>query len=124
MPRNLNMKAAIGSGLCAALSAVLLVSMSVPAGAGESIDVQRRVVKFADLDLTHGAGVAELYARIHSAARDVCVPVISGDLLSVVNARACAARAIERAIAAVNSPRLTSYYLAKTRRVITVAHRD
>jgi UrcA family protein len=124
MPRHLNMKAAISGGLCAALNAILLVSMSVPAGAGESIEVQRRVVKFADLDLTHGAGVTELYARIHSAAQDVCEPLIARDLLSVVSARACVARAIERAIADVNSPQLTSYYLQKTQRMITVAHRD
>ncbi len=119
MSPNLNMKSAI----CGALCAMLLVSLSAPAGAGESIEVQRRVVKFADLDLTHGAGVAELYARIHTAAQDVCEPLIARDLLSVVSARACVARAIERAITDVNSPQLTSYYLAKTRRAITVAHR-
>ena len=120
MPRNLNMKAAVGSALCAMLS----VSLSVPAGAGEPTEAPRRVVKFADLDLNHGAGVAELYARIRAAARDVCEPLIASDLASAIGARACVAQAIERPVAEVNAPQLTSYYLAKTRRAITVAQRD
>jgi UrcA family protein len=107
MPRNLNMKAAVGSALCAMLS----VSLSAPAGAGEPTEAPRRVVKFADLDLNHGAGVAELYARIRAAARDVCEPLIASDLASTIGARACVAQAIERAVAEVNAPQLTSYYL-------------
>jgi UrcA family protein len=120
MPRNLNLKAAIGGALCA----VLLVSLSVPVGAGESTDVPRRVVKVADLDLTHSAGVEALYVRIRSAAREVCEPLIMRDLGSVMHVPACVKQSTERAIADVNAPQLTSYYLAKTRRVITVAQRN
>jgi UrcA family protein len=120
MPRHLN----IGAAICSALCATLLGALSTPASAGESVQLARRVVKFADLDLTRGAGVAELYSRIRSAARDVCEPPIASDRESTILARACVAQAIERAIADVNSPQLTSYYLAKTRRVIAVAQRD
>lgn len=120
MPCNPKIKAAIYSALCTMLPAAL----SVPAGAGEPTDVTRRVVAFADLDLNHSAGVAALYARIRSAAREVCEPLIASDRSAVASARACAEQAIERAVAAVNAPQLTSYYLAKRHWVITVAHRD
>ncbi len=120
MPCNFNFKATI----CSVLGATLLLSLSVPAGADESTEVPRRVVNFADLDLTHSAGVEALYVRIRSAAREVCEPLIASDLQTAVRSMTCAEQAIERAIAEVNAPKLTSYYLAKKHRVITVAHRD
>src|SRR5205809_7084004 len=98
MPRNLNMKAAVGSALCAMLS----VSLSAPAGAGEPTEAPRRVVKFADLDLNHGAGVAELYARIRAAPRDVCQPLIGRDVASTSGVRAWVGQAIERTVVDVN----------------------
>jgi UrcA family protein len=81
-----------------------------------------RLVSFAGLDLTHEAGAAALYARIKSAARDVCKPRFDDLALEhVVSTRFCVEDAIVRAIADVNSPALTSYYLMKTRRPITIA---
>jgi UrcA family protein len=120
MPRNLNFKATI----CSVLGATLLLSLSVPVGAHESTEVPRRVVNFADLDLTHSAGVEALYVRIRSAAREVCEPLIARDLHAAMRSRTCAEQAIERAIAEANAPKLTSYYLAKTHRVVAIARRD
>ena len=121
MPRIPNMKAAVFGALCASLVA----SLSLPASAGEPTDPPRRIVKFADLDLTRSAGVAALYVRIESAAKAVCEPPIARDLGSMMRARTCAAQALSRAVADVNAPLLTSYYLAKSKAgTIILAQRD
>jgi UrcA family protein len=72
-----------------------------------------RVVAFGDLDLNQQAGVATLYSRIRSAARQVCEPM---DEISIKLLRArhdCRQDAVARAIADVNSPALTNYFLDK-----------
>jgi UrcA family protein len=119
MPRHLNMKTAIPCTLLA----MLLGSLSVAAAAVEPGEVATRRVNFADLDLTRSAGVAVLYARIKSAAGEVCQPVNAREVESVMRSNRCTPQAIARAVADVNAPALTSYYLAKTRQVITLAQR-
>ena len=113
MPRKLNTKAAISIALCA----VSLVMLGMPARADESTDVLRRVVNFADLDLTRSAGIAMLYTRIAWAADEVCEPAPPFSTRSEILAHACAKQAVDRAVADVNLPQLTSYHLAKTGRV-------
>lgn len=81
-----------------------------------------RIVRFADLDLTRSAGVAELYARIKSAAGEVCQPINAREVESVLRSQRCT-QAIARGVAAVNAPALTSYYLARTRQAVTLAQR-
>jgi UrcA family protein len=104
------------------LLAVLMTSLNAVAAAVELGDEPaKRIVHFADLDLTRSVGVAVLYARIKFAARDVCEPVNDRDLAAVVSTRRCMEQAIARAIADVNAPTVTSYYLAKTGQTITVA---
>ena len=74
-----------------------------------------RVVSFHDLDLNQKAGVASLYSRIRSAAREVCEPM---DEVSIKLLRArfdCRQDAVARAVAEVNSPALTNYYLGKSK---------
>jgi UrcA family protein len=76
-----------------------------------------RVVGFRDLDLNSGSGVATLYSRIVTAATEVCDPL---DLLLVRLLRErfdCRQDAVARAVADVNSPALTSYYLTKTKAI-------
>ena len=70
----------------------------------------QRVVRYADLDLTRPAGAATLYSRLRAAARDVCDPVNPRDRTS----GNCAEAAMARAVADVNAPVLTDYYLSKT----------
>jgi UrcA family protein len=102
--------------------AVLMGSLNVVATAVELGDEPaKRIVHFTDLDLTRGPGVAVLYARIKSAARDVCEPVNARALESIVSAHRCVEQAIARAVADVSAPGLTGYYLAKTGRTTTVA---
>ncbi|HEX3846291.1 MAG TPA: UrcA family protein [Steroidobacteraceae bacterium] len=117
MPSHPKLKAAIYLALCATSLAVL----SVPAHAGESDEAPGRVVKFADLDLTRSAGVAALYARLQSAARQVCEPAGTRDLKAEALARTCVAHAVERAINDINVPQLASYYQEKTGRKPTIS---
>lgn len=119
MPRHLNMKTAIPCTLLA----MLLSSLSAAAAAVEFDEDAMRIVRFADLDLTRGAGVAELYARIKSAAGEVCQPINAREVESVLRSQRCTQQAIARGVAAVNAPALTSYYLAKTRQAVTLAQR-
>jgi UrcA family protein len=117
MPRHPKLKAAIYLALCATSLAVL----SIPAHAAEADEASSRVVKFADLDLTKSAGVAVLYARLQSAARQVCEPVTERDLKAEALAKACAAHAVERAINDINVPQLASYHQEKTGRRPTIS---
>jgi len=62
---------------------------TLAAAAEMTVDVATRVVHFADLDLTRSAGVAVLYARIKSAARQVCEPINDRDVSASQAARKC-----------------------------------
>jgi UrcA family protein len=76
-----------------------------------------RVVEFGDLNLNHESGVATLYLRIRSAATEVCDPL---DVMLVKLLRErfdCRQDAIARAVAEVNSPALTAYYLGRTKAI-------
>ncbi len=76
-----------------------------------------RVVEYGDLDLGRDSGVATLYSRIRSAAKEVCEPI---DVVFIKLLRErfdCRKDAVARAVADVNSPALTNYYLAKTKNI-------
>jgi UrcA family protein len=76
-----------------------------------------RVVRYGDLDLSRDSGVATLYSRINTAARAVCEP-LDVMMLKVLRERFdCRQDAVARAVSEVNSPALTSYYLAKTKAI-------
>jgi len=74
----------------------------------------QQVVRYADLNLASHAGVAVLYRRIQNAASQVCGPVDRRQLSQVAAAKPCIDGAIAEAVSAINSPMLTSQYLAKT----------
>jgi UrcA family protein len=113
------------TGIRFTLLAVLICSLNGVAGAVDTgAEPLKRVVNFADLDLTRNAGVTVLYARLQSAARMVCEPFNVRALGSLVTMRRCVEEAIERAVAKVNAPALTDYYLAKTGQIITVARQQ
>ena len=106
---------------CVLLAALMGSTLGV--AAEMTADVRARVVQFADLDLTRSAGVAVLYARIKSAAREVCEPINARALAASQAAHKCVAESIARAVADVNAAALTGYHLAKTGQTITVAQR-
>jgi UrcA family protein len=106
------------------LLAVFLGSLSAVAAAGNWRDVTlTHRVSFADLDLTRGPGVVALYARIRSAAQQVCGTVDARQLEAITNSHRCTKQAIARAVREVNAPTLTSYYIAKTNATINIAQR-
>jgi UrcA family protein len=97
-----------------ALAGILASPLSALAAALDA-SLPSRVVAFGDLDLNRDSGVATLYSRIRSAATEVCDPL---DALGVKLSRArfdCRENAIARAVADVNSPALTAYYVGKTK---------
>jgi len=108
-----------------ALLAILLGSLSACAdayAAPPGYEVATRRVKYGDLDLTRSAGAATLYVRIRNAANAVCEPAMSsGARDSMLLTRRCKEQSIARAVADVNAPTLTSYYLTKTKQAITLA---
>jgi UrcA family protein len=111
-----------------ALLAILLGSLSACAdvhAAPADYEVATRTVKYGDLDLAGSAGAATLYLRIQNAARAVCEPAISSRAWESIRlTQRCAEQSIARAVADVNAPALTSYYVSKTRRPITLARRQ
>lgn len=82
------------------------------------------VVRYADLDLAHRAGVMELYRRIEEAARAVC----SSHAAAVPPARpeedGCLLDAIARAVAEVDQPALTRYCAARLQQRPNAAARE
>jgi UrcA family protein len=94
--------------------AVAASPLTAPAmQAGPSDEPLTRVVSFADLDLSRDAAVATLYSRIKSAALEVCYPI--DDWSTRMHNLDCRHDAIARAVADVNSPTLTSYYLTRSK---------
>jgi UrcA family protein len=112
MPRFMNMKTAMQ---CTLLAMSLSSLSAVAATIVPDDEVPARTVKFADLNLTRSEGAAVLYARISAAAREVCLPATTWVPQLLFRAYRCREEAIARAVADVNAPVLTSYYLAKAK---------
>jgi UrcA family protein len=110
------------ASFCTAL-AVMTISFNSADAADLSSAPSARVVKYADLDLAREAGIAALYGRLRSAAREVCQPLDPHDLASLDAARRCERQAIERAVADVGAPALTSYYRRAAGQTIVLAQR-
>jgi UrcA family protein len=91
-----------------ACATLLTGCLAATAQATVNRDVQREVVRFADLDLQSDADAAILVGRIESAARKVCGLRQASPLpLEIVaRLRVCAKDATARAIADVNAPTL------------------
>jgi UrcA family protein len=99
-----------------ALTGTFLSPLSAVAYAVSALDEPpTRVVGFRDLDLNQDVGVATLFARIRSAAREVCEPLDNWSLRLLRQQFNCREDAIGRAVADVNSPALTAYFLTKSK---------
>jgi UrcA family protein len=97
--------------ILAAVSATMLVGVTQAAGSGDNIPKQQ--VTYQDLNLNSNEGIQVLYKRIQGAANKVCGEVDARNLHGMRIKRACLNRAISQAVAAVNSPMLTTVYLEK-----------
>ena len=117
----MNPKTAVPCALLAILLGPLSACADVHAAPAD-YEVATRTVKYGDLDLARSAGAATLYSRIQNAANAVCEPGISSNAReSMLRTRHCVEQSIARAVADVNAPALTSYYVSKTKRPITLA---
>lgn len=110
--RHLNQKAMFPCGFLMMSFVSMGASAAVPASDGE---VPTYHVNYADLDLGHRAGADALFARIKSAARQVCEPVAPSAPFRFAQARekSCMDKAIADAVADVRSPLLTDIYLGR-----------
>ena len=68
------------------------------------------VVHFADLDVSTVEGAEQLYARLRRAATEVCEPLESASIEGASEQRACVVKAIDDAVAGINSPLLSEYH--------------
>ena len=101
----------------AALTALGALLIAGSAGAAYAADGAVPTVKvaYSDLNLASAQGNSALYARIVSAARQVCnaEDVDGRDLRGFVAAKACEANAIAQAVKSVPSPQLAALYDAR-----------
>jgi UrcA family protein len=73
------------------------------------------VVGFAGLDLAQPAAVEALYRRLKQAAAEVCGDATHpGTRIVSASWRACTAKAVADAVAALDRPLLTAYHLQQT----------
>jgi UrcA family protein len=76
-------------------------------------DVNRVVVRFADVNLDQPAGVATLYRRINLAADHVCGERYrAGSRFVSTDWRVCVGQAVDRAVLALDRPTLNAYHRA------------
>jgi len=103
------------------LAPALLLAISataMPAGA-DTLDAPLSIkVHYADLDMTHAAGIKALYGRIQNAARKVCEPLASMPGLQTGAWDKCVANAVSTAVQSVGQPALSSLYEEKTGKVL------
>jgi UrcA family protein len=119
MNRQFNFQRTVSSVLLALLAA----SAEARAADARMLDVPRRTVSYADLNLSQADGVAKLYARIGFAARQVCQYQDSASLHQAKLTQECTRDSIARAVRDVGVPALTQYHVSRTsQRILLAAH--
>ena len=84
-----------------------------PAAAEAPLVAESTAIHYGDLDLDKTAGVAQLYARIRTAAERVCgTRYRPGTLLVEPAWRDCVAAAIEAGVATLDRRAVTEYHAA------------
>jgi UrcA family protein len=74
-----------------------------------------QTVRFDDLNLSQPRGVHLLYARLESAAANVCgEPQRANSRIVSTEWQACVAQALQRAVRRLDRPALTAYHSART----------
>jgi UrcA family protein len=85
-------------------------------------DARSVVVKYDDLNLNTGAGIARLHKRITNAAESVCGQ-LETRILGLRDAYAeCVADAIENGVAAVDNANLSQFHANRGRHVVLAAN--
>jgi len=95
----------------AALAGGALASTVSPAHAETAADAAQQTVHFGDLNLASPSAVRILYARIRTAAENVCGPSLRPGSRIVSEAwKDCVSGAVHRAVVTIDSRLLTAYY--------------
>jgi UrcA family protein len=102
---NTNIRTKLYAALCCAFGSGAVCAPSTSAQAQE---VQSKVVRFADLDITKPAGAKVLYGRIRAAAHEVCDQSAGSDPILRPAVHACIDKAIDDAVRKLNAPALTA----------------
>lgn len=99
---------------------------SAPAVAGRGAETRSVTVAFGDLDMRRAAGANTLYSRLRAAARTVCSPMASRDLMERRDWSHCYSEALDHAVSATGSDELSTLHLTRTGRNVAadVALRD
>ncbi|HEY6640807.1 UrcA family protein [Povalibacter sp.] len=97
------------------LAALLATAAMTSAHANDSRAVEQREVRYDDLDLMQPGDVARLYGRIDQAAQAVCWTSGVLEVTARPRMKRCTAQALARAVADVDAPLLSDYYLARKR---------
>ena len=110
-----NKTSAFFSLIAIAMIAAVGTGASALATAGTTSDEPlTATVKYDDLDLSHAAGVSQLYGRIRRAAQTVCSPFEGLGAEPTQRWTQCVSAATDRAVATVNQPALVALHAAKT----------
>lgn len=122
--------------LAAALSAVFVTGAGTTQAAQEEVRVKTQrpadatapmarrqgaetrsvTVRFDDLALQRPAGAKTLYARLRTAARNVCAPAAPRELAAHRDWNQCYSEALDQAVAATESSQVSALHLARTGR--------
>jgi UrcA family protein len=100
----------IASIVATGLITLGLAAGSGTAGAADGVGQLSKIVSYRDLNLDTTAGAKVLYARIRSAAFEVCAPFDGGELARKVRWHSCYDHAVESAVAQVDKPSLTALH--------------
>jgi UrcA family protein len=95
-----------------AASAVVFCLLGFALAWSATPDTRSVTVSYRDLDLSTPAGARTLYARIQSAARQVC-GYEEADLIEQSIWRSCYDSAVSDAVGKVNSPLLTAVHTGR-----------
>lgn len=97
------------SYVAAGLLAVGAMAAAPGAQAGPG-DALTKSVSYGDLNLNSEKGVAVLYSRLRSAAREVCVPFEGRILSNQMLWSKCYDHALSAAVADINKPAVTALH--------------
>jgi len=102
--------AALPSMIAAALVAIACAAGAPTAQASEPGQPLTKKVAYGDLNLDSEQGAKTLYARLRSAAREVCTPFESIELARRIVRQACVDHAVTSAVGQINRPTVTAVH--------------
>jgi UrcA family protein len=91
-----------------ALAATAFTFVGSAAVAAPATVTHEATVNYADLNLESPAGIDKLYARLRTAARQVCGSAERSDLAASMYVAECRAKAVAQAVAKIDNPALTA----------------